>query len=130
MCSNHISYTMTQNPCLVLYTTQHTPTFLCHTGGITEAAAMAERLNRSVLVAERLHSCMLSSWDTCKTKQVPTVDKARLYAGVGRKPDLEKPVTNRSVREGDKADMRLSVQMQRCGGKTLLGLLLAMSRAM
>lgn len=36
-------------------------TFICNTGGVTEAAAMAEGLDGGVLIAERLHVCILPS---------------------------------------------------------------------
>lgn len=40
----------------------HKPTFICYTGGVTEAAAMTEGLNGGILITERLHMSMLPSW--------------------------------------------------------------------
>lgn len=39
-------------------------TFIGDTGGITEAAAMTEGLDGGILITERLHVCILPSWET------------------------------------------------------------------
>ena len=46
----------------VYKTHTHTRTIICYTGGVTEAAAMAEGLNRGVLITEGLHISMLPPW--------------------------------------------------------------------
>lgn len=40
-------------------------TFICDTGGVTEAAAMTEGLNGGILITERMH---MSMWPPCKQK--------------------------------------------------------------
>jgi len=41
-------------------------TFICDTGGVTEAAAMTEGLNGGILITEGMHISMLPS---CKQKE-------------------------------------------------------------
>lgn len=42
---------------------KHTCTFICYTGGVTEAAAVTEGFNGGVLITERLHISMLPPWE-------------------------------------------------------------------
>lgn len=54
-------------------------TFICHTGGVTEAAAMTEGLNRGVLITERLHISMLPPWEKKKkTKRQMDISRGKI----------------------------------------------------